>query len=97
VAGVRLSGSVTVSAARDGETDTVMVLGLTVIFSVALLVRAVVLESLTVNVIGAAVALAVGVPEMAPVDASARPAGSAPELMAQYRGAKPPVAVSVAE
>jgi len=41
--------------------------------------------------------LAVGVPEMFPVDASVRPAGSAPELMDQERGAVPPLAVSVAE
>jgi hypothetical protein len=96
VVAVRLRGCVTASAARAGETDTVMTLGLTVNFSVTLFVRAVVLESLTVNVIGVAVAVAVGVPEMAPVDASVRPAGSAPELVAQDRGALPPLAVSVA-
>jgi hypothetical protein len=74
-----------------------MTLELTVTFSVTLLVRAVVLESLTVNAIGTAVAVVAGVPEMAPVDASVRPAGSAPELMAQDKGALPPVAVRLAE
>jgi hypothetical protein len=54
------------------------------------------LESFTLKVIAAAAALAVGKPEMAPVDASVRPPGSAPEVMAQYKGALPPVAVRVA-
>ena len=94
---VRLRGVLTASAARAGETDTVMVLGLTVIFNVTVLVTVIVLESLTVKVIGVAAAVAVGVPEITPVDASARPAGSAPGLTAQDSGALPPVAVSVAE
>jgi hypothetical protein len=97
VVAVRLRGCVTASAARAGETETVMTLGLTASFSVTLFVRAVVLESLTVKVIGVAAAVTVGVPEMVPVDTSVRPAGSAPELIVQDRGALPPVAVSVAE
>jgi hypothetical protein len=76
--------------------DTVMSAGLTVRFSVTLCIRALALESLTVNVIGVAAAVAVGVPEMTPVDASVRPAGSARAVMAQDKGALPPVAVSVA-
>jgi hypothetical protein len=70
--------------------------GLTVSFSVTLFVRGVVLESLTVKVIAVAAAVAVGVPEIAPVAARVSPAGRAPEVTDQDRGALPPLAVSVA-
>lgn len=88
---------VTATAARAGEMDTVMAAGLTVSFNVTLCVTALALESLTVNVIGVAAALAVGVPEMTPVEARMRPPGSAPAVMPQDSGPVPPVAVSAAE
>jgi len=55
------------------------------------------LESLTVKVSGVALAVAVGVPVIAPVAAfSERPAGNVPLETDQLYGVVPPVAASVA-
>lgn len=54
-------------------------------------------ESVTVNVSAVALAVAVGVPAIAPVEAfSARPVGSVPDVSVQIYGVAPPVATSVA-
>jgi hypothetical protein len=72
--------------------------GLTVNFKVALVVWGMTPESVTVKVIGVAVAVAVGVPEINPVaPSSVIPAGSAPDEMPQENGAVPPVDSSVVE
>jgi hypothetical protein len=65
-------------------------------FNVTVWVRAAALESFTAKVIALAAAISLGVPAIIPLGASASPAGSAPELTAQDKGALPPVAVSVA-
>jgi hypothetical protein len=70
--------------------------GLTLRSSVTLFFFGLTLESVTVKVSGTAAAVAVGVPESAPDDATVSPAGSVPAVSAQERGALPPVATSVA-
>jgi hypothetical protein len=60
-------------------------------------VRAGLLESVTVNVIGVLLTVAVGRPDTTPLDATSdNPAGSDPREIAQLYGATPPVAASVA-
>ncbi|MGA8672870.1 MAG: hypothetical protein WB679_23555 [Terracidiphilus sp.] len=55
------------------------------------------LESVTLNVSAIALAVAVGVPVIAPEEElSERPAGRVPETKAQEYGAVPPVAASAA-
>jgi hypothetical protein len=73
------SVSITVSAARWGEIETVIPEALIVSVRFTDCVRTGLLESVTWNVSGVLVAVAVGVPVMAPLDAfSDRPVGSVP-------------------
>jgi hypothetical protein len=54
------------------------------------------LESVTVKVSGVELAVAVGVPVIAPADESERPLGNVPLVSAHAYGVVPPVAVRVA-
>jgi hypothetical protein len=76
---------VTVRPARAGETETVMLAGLTFSLRVTLFCWA--LESVTVKVTGTAAAVAVGVPEIAPAAVDVSPAGNVPAVSAQEIGA----------